>query len=164
MAYASALLQRFDLKPLPDPVPGFGRLQLVPRPGPRPRLTGPIEIVEDDRVTHLDVEALPVDLGWARRPRGRLRGPVPAAVRLTLPLEVDAAGAHALLLGLEGSVRVGVDGAPVLLRGGFPFLLRRDRLELRPGVQRLQVEFRPLDRDRARLLLDVAALSSRAAE
>jgi hypothetical protein len=157
MATADALLQRFDLLPAPDPVPGFGRLRLAVRPGPRPRLVGPIELIEDGRVSRLDQEALPLDLGWSRQPVGRVRSPTPVAVRVSLPLEVDAAGPHTLLLGLEGTARISVDGGPALQRSGFPFLLRRDGLELRPGVHRLQVDFAPTDRARARLLLDLAA-------
>jgi len=125
----AAVRRHFDVRPAPDPAPGFGRLELIPRtaaPDPLPleNATSP----------------LPLDLAWLATPR------TPAGVVLTSPNgegpfrydwsgRVTAEGERTLdlLLGCDGRVRLDVDGQTVSARETTGLTFWRERLLLSPG-------------------------------
>jgi len=133
----AALTRKFAVRPGPDPAPGFGRLDLLPRRGVHPG-------VEIEAAT----EPLPLDLAWLAEPRepGKLVLTSPEGAR---PFRYEwSAVAVAredttvdLVLGCDGRLRLSVDGKPLVARRGLGFTLWRERVLLPRGRHALGLEY-----------------------
>ena len=133
----AAVRRYFDVRPAPDPAPGFGRLDLVPRKA----------VPEGLRVEDA-TSPLPLDLAWLASPRDPA-GPVltspngEGAFRYDWSARVTAGRELTLdlLLGCDGRLRLDVDGEPVSTRETTGLTFWRERLQLPPGRHTLELVY-----------------------
>jgi hypothetical protein len=132
-----ALRRHFDLRPGPDPAPGFGRLDLAPRTAARLPI-----------VFEAATEPLPLDLAWLADPR------VPGGIVRTSPdggrgfrygWSAWAVAAQDVtvdfLLGADGWLRLTVDGEPVVVRQAYGLAFWRAPVRLSRGRHAFALEY-----------------------
>jgi hypothetical protein len=134
----AALTRHFAVRPGTDPAPGFGRLDLLRQTSRR--LSVAVEAPS---------EPLPLDLAWLAEPRapGDLVRTSPdgeRAFRYAWSATAVTAGdvAADLLLGCDGTLRVSVDGKPLVTREVAGFTLWRERVVFPRGRHAVDLEYR----------------------